>query len=109
MQSTASSASVFYVSPTPQGAWAVFGSEISPPLSTFAARVSAVVFACDQADRAQLGEVQVLAADGSVEEYLVRESLSEHRPAYRRALSPITRSENASKPGLRDPSTIQGC
>jgi hypothetical protein len=109
MQSTASSASVFYVSPTPQGAWAVFGSEISPPLSTFAARVSAVVFACDQADRAQLGEVQVLAANGSVEEYLIRESLSEDRPAYRRAVSPISRSENASKIGSRDPSTIEGC
>jgi hypothetical protein len=108
MQSTTSSASVFYVSPTPQGAWAVFGSAISPPLSTFTARGSAVMFACDQADRAPLGEVQVLAANGSVEECLIRESVAENRPAYRRAVSRIACSENTPKLAWHDPATIKG-
>ena len=87
MKTIATPSTVFYVSPAPNGGWAVFGSEISPPLSTFAVRGAALRHAEERAEQAALGEVQVLDWNGSVEEYVVHASASEGRPACRRAIS----------------------
>ena len=87
MQESTTAATVFYVSPVPDGSWGVFGSDIAPPLSTFEARASAIDHACRRADQVALGEVQVLDWSGSVNEYFVRMSICEGRPACRRAIS----------------------
>ena len=88
MQPAMTPSTVFYVCPAPDGGWTVFGSGISPPLSTFTARGAAVRHACSQAEHVALGEVQVLGWNGSVEEYFVSASETEGRPAYKRAITP---------------------
>jgi hypothetical protein len=87
MQESITASTVFYVSQVPNGGWAVFGSDISPPLWTFEARDSAIEHACARADHVALGEVQVLDWSGAVDEYLVRESICEDRSPCRRAIS----------------------
>jgi hypothetical protein len=86
-QASVTASTVFYVSPMPHGGWAVYGSDIAPPLSTFAARGDALRHAYTAADRATLGEVQVLGWTGAVEEYWVRPSLAQQRPGFHRAVS----------------------
>jgi hypothetical protein len=78
---------VFYVSPLPSGEWGVFGPRVSPPLSTFTTRGDAMQRAAREAEQVVLSEVQVLGWDGGVEEYLVRPSVTERRPACHRAIS----------------------
>jgi len=87
MQRATAIAKVFYVSPVPAGGWAVFGSDISPPLSTFALRGMALEHARVRAQKVALSEVQVLDWNGSVEEFFVNASPSDGRPACWRAIS----------------------
>lgn len=87
MQRTTAVSHVFYVSPVPAGGWAVFGSDISPPLSTFELRGSALVHAREKAQQVALSEVQVLDWNGSVEEFFVNASPAHGRPACWRAIS----------------------
>jgi hypothetical protein len=86
-QQAFTTSTVFYVSPMPHGGWAVFGSEIAPPLSTFSARGEALQHAYAAADRASLGEVQVLGWTGGVEEYWVRPSIPQQRPGFHRSIT----------------------
>ena len=87
MRRAATISNVFYVSPAPNGGWAVFGSEIAPPLSTFARRGSALEHARFRARQVALGEVQVLDWNGAVEEFFVNASPRDGRPACWRAIS----------------------
>lgn len=87
MQRTTTASKVFYVSPVPAGGWAVFGSEVAPPLSTFDWRGSALEHARERARQVALGEVQVLDWNGSVEEIFVNASPADGRPACWRAIS----------------------
>jgi hypothetical protein len=86
-QPSVTTSTVFYVSPMPRGGWAVFGPDIAPPLSTFSARGDALRHAYAVADRASLGEVQVLGWSGSVEEYWVRPSVPQQRPGCHRSIT----------------------
>ena len=54
MQRATTNSEVFYVSPVPTGGWAVFGSDIAPPLSTFALRGSALEHARIRAQQVAL-------------------------------------------------------
>lgn len=87
MRPPATGSSVFYVCPAPDGGWSVFGSDIAPALSTFEAREEAVRYACDVADQAAYGEVQILGWDGSVEEYHACASVTGSRPAHSGAIA----------------------
>ena len=73
-----SRSTIFYVCPTPNGSWSVFGSSIAPALSTFDARSAATEYACGVAGKVPLSEVQVFGWNGSVEEY--RASASPSQP-----------------------------
>jgi len=86
-QQAVTTSTVFYVSPLPDGGWAVFGSNIAPPISTFPARGDALRHAHAAADRASLGEVQVLGWSGSVEEYWVRPCVPQQRPGFHRSIT----------------------
>ncbi len=81
------SSTVFYVCPTPEGGWSVFGSDVAPALSKFYFRQEAVEYACRAAEQSDLGEVQVLGWDGGVEEVRGCASATGDRPAFRRAIT----------------------
>jgi hypothetical protein len=78
-----SRSTIFYVCPTPNGDWSVFGSGIGPALSTFDARSAAMEYACGVAGEVPLAEVQVFGWNGSVDEYRASASPSQRtvRPA----------------------------
>ncbi len=67
-----SSSAIFYVCPSPDGGWSVFGSDIAPALSTFDARSAAMEYARIVAQNVAPAEVRLLGWNGSVEEYRVK-------------------------------------
>jgi len=67
-----SSSAIFYVCPSPDGGWSVFGSDLALALSTFDARSAAMEYACLVAQNGAATEVRLLGWNGSVEEYRVK-------------------------------------